>query len=707
MLEALLNPRGVAVVGASQNATKLGYGAARNLVVSGYRGAIHLVNPKGGELFGLPIYRHPSEIPDPVDLAVILVPATVVPEVLEACGQRGIGAAIVGAGGFREKGEEGARLEARCLEIARRHGLRVLGPNTIGLLDTHLPIDTSFLPLPGPIPGDITFLSHSGAICEAVIDWARGQGFGLARLISLGNQMDLTETEMLSACVDDEETRVVAMYLEGVCDGRAFVEEAHQAVQQKPVVAIKVGRSKGGSRAVASHTGAMAGEDEAYTAAFQRAGVIRARTSEEMFDWARALAWCPLPEGPQVAVLTNAGGPGAIAVDALEDCGLAVAELSARTKQALGELLPEEAALDNPIDMLASAGPRQYSQCLHLILADEAVDAVMIILPPPPVSTAADVAGALLPEIQASDKPIVVALMGEELIANAAQLFRQARVPDYRFPERAASALRALYDRARQLDRPAFHLPDLQGIEEEAARLAVNAGEPGADGFIDARAAAEAVGAYGLPLPDQILVASEEAAAAAADQIGLPVAMKLALPEVVHKTDVGGVILAVDSLQGVREAFRQLGQRASETGLLGEEMRALVQSMAPGGLDVIVGARRDPQFGPLMVFGTGGIDVEARRDISIRLAPLDRREALAMIEETYAGKRLLGGRGEPAKDREAVLDALLRLSRLADDLAPQIEEIEINPLRVLEVGEGALALDVRLRRATEGERDPC
>ena len=696
MLERLLNPQGVAIIGASQNPTKLGYGAARNLVVSGYGGAIHLVNPKGGELFGLPIYPSPAEVPDPVDLAVVLVPAPVVPGVLEACGQRGFGAVIIGAGGFREKGPEGAELEEQCLQIAQSYGMRVLGPNCIGFLDTHLPIDTSFLPLPGPIPGDITFLSHSGAICEAVIDWARGQGFGLARLVSLGNQMDLTETELLSACVDDPETSVVAMYLEGVSKGREFIEQAARAVQQKPVVAIKVGRSARGSQAVASHTGALAGEDAAYSAAFDRAGILRAKTSEEMFDWARALAWAPLPEGRRVAILTNAGGPGAIAVDALYDLDLSIADLSEQTQAALAALLPPEASVQNPVDMVAGAGPSQYARCLDLLLQDEGVDSVMIILPPPPMSSAADVAGALLPLVKSSRKPIVVALMGEELIAHAAQLFRQAKVPEYRFPERAASALYALSERAEQIRRPAFDPPAFSGIEQEAARQLLLQAEVGGDGFIDVEAAYELLRMYGIPVPQDRIVHDAEAVVSAAAEIGYPLVMKIGALQVVHKSDVGGVILGLQTADEVLAAFEQLKSSAAENGITEQEFRVQLQAMAPDGLDLIIGVRRDPQFGPLAIFGAGGIDVELRRDISFGLAPLDKRESEAMIDSTLAGKRLAGLRGEPELDRAAVVEALLRLSKLACDHADLIAELEVNPLRALE--KGTLALDVRLRQ---------
>jgi len=432
MFEGLLSPRGVAVIGASQNPNKLGYGVARNLVVSGYPGAIHFVNPGGGYLFDRPLHPDVGSVPDPVDLAVIMIPAQSVPEVLEACGKRGIGFAIVGSGGFSETGEEGIRLEQQCMEIAQSYGIRVLGPNCIGYLDTHLPIDTSFLPLPGPIKGDIAFLSHSGAICEAVIDWARGQGFGLSRLLSLG-----------APTAADPNTRVIAMYLEGVGDGEKFIEQARKVTLDVPVVAIKVGRSEGGRAAVVSHTGALAGRDVAFDAAFRKAGVIRARHSEEMFDWARALAWCQPPSGPNMAVLTNAGGPGVIAADALDDNGLRLAKLADHTRDELSAFLPQAASLKNPVDMLAGAGPREYADSLRLLLADDGVDGIIVILPPPPVTTAAEVAGAIIPVIQTATKPVLIALMGEELIAHAARLFRGARIPDYRFPC-IACALRTL-----------------------------------------------------------------------------------------------------------------------------------------------------------------------------------------------------------------------------------------------------------------------
>jgi acetyltransferase len=696
MWDLFFAPRGVVIIGASQTPTKLGYGVARNLVVSEYPGAIHFVNPKGGELFARPIHRSVADVPDPVDLAVILIPAASVPTALEDCGRRGIHAAIIGSGGFREVGPSGAALEAECLEIARRHGIRLVGPNCIGLLDTHFPIDTTFLPLPGPIPGDIAFLSHSGAICEAVIDWARGQGFGLSRLVSLGNQLDLTEADFLAPTVADPHTRVVAMYLEGIAQGRRFIEEARKAALQKPLVAIKVGRSEGGRRAVASHTGALAGRDAAYNAAFRKAGVLRAENSEEVFDWARALAWCPLPKGPRMAVLTNAGGPGAIAVDALEASGLTLAELSAETQAFLRNLLPPAASIRNPVDMLAGAGTGEYASGLSALLADPGVDGLILVLPPPPMTTAAEVAGAIIPIIRACGKPVVVALMGEDLIVHAARLLRQARVPDYRFPERAAMAMGALWRRATLLESlpPEPEVPT--GLRPKQAAEILSGAARGADGFIDATAAAQAVAAYGVQTAAEVVARTAEEAITAARKIGFPVALKVASVDITHKSDVGGVRLGLTTEAEVSRAFAEIQASVSKARPEARLLGISLQPMIDPGQEVILGVVRDEQFGPLVMFGSGGVEVESLQDVAFGLAPLTRGEAESLIDSTYAGRRLNGTRAAAPADREAVVQALLRLAQLSVD-QPEVAEMEINPLRVFGRGKGATALDVRLR----------
>lgn len=687
-------PQGVAVLGASRDPTKLGYGLSRNLVQSGYRGAIHFVNPRGGMLFGHPIYAKIGDVPDPVDLAVLLVPPEFVPQTLEECGKRGIRAAIIATGGFKETGSEGAALENRCLEIAKQYQMRLIGPNCIGLSDTHLPLDTTFLQPPPPPVGEISFISHSGAICAAVIDWIRGQGFGLSTLISLGNQADVNETDVLAPVAADPNTHVITLYMEGVSNGRRFVEQARQVCRQKPVVALKVGRFESGKRAAASHTGALAGQESAYDAAFQKAGVIRANTTLEMFQWARTLAWSPLPAGRNVAVLTNAGGPGVTAADALELHGLRLAALAEATQGGLKSFLPAAASLHNPVDMLASASPEHYAESLRLLLADPGVDSVLIIAPPPPTSSAGAVAKAIIPVIQMTEKPVVVTLMGDRLIQEGVEFFRAARILEFRFPEESASALGVLSQRAdilkRLVEEPAI-FPDI-ARNKAAGLLATQT--PGQ--FIDQETIHGLFDIYGLPLLKVELADSPEKAAKIADLLGYPVVLKVASPDIPHKSDVGGVLLNLNSAEAVTEGYHTVIQKARLARPDARIEGVHIQRMLPNGQEVIVGVVQDPQFGPLVMFGSGGVEVEGMKDVAFALAPLSMQDAHRLLEGTWAGRKLNGYRNLPPADRAGVADVLLRLAQLAYDF-PQLAEIEINPLRVLAAGEGAFAVDVRAR----------
>ncbi len=692
-LQPFFQPAGIAVIGASHDPVKLGYGVARNLTQSGYRGAIHLVNPRGGELMGRSVHRRIADIPDPVDLAVIVVPAAAVLDALRACGARAIRAAIIASGGFREVGAEGAALEADLARTARELGMRLIGPNCIGLLDTHLPLDTTFLAPPPPMPGDVAFISHSGAICAAVIDWASGQGFGLSRLVSLGNQTDVSETDVLAPVAADPHTRVLTLYLEGIGDGRRFIEEAARVTRVKPVVALKVGRFAAGQRAVASHTGALAGQEAAYNAAFQRAGVIRADTNEEMFDWARALAWSPVPQRRDIAVLTNAGGPGVVAADAVEAVGLPLAALSDATAARLRAVLPAAASVQNPVDMLASAGPREYAECLAVLLADDAVGSVMVIMPPPPTHSAESVCEALVPVIRASAKPVVVALMGENLVRRASEVLRAARIPDYRFPERAASALATLVRRAAFVATPGPEPVLFADVRAAEARAVLDAAS---NGLLAQEDVARVLGAYGIHLPRIALASTADDAVAVAVDLGFPVALKVASPDIPHKSDVGGVLLGLGDAEAVRAGFATVQANARRAHPSARLDGVHVQHMLPEGQEVIVGAVQDPQFGALVMFGAGGTEVEGVKDVAFALAPLPRSEAEAMIDATWAGRKLRGFRNVPPADRAAAMDALLRLGQLVAE-QPDIAEVEINPLRVRADGQGVVAVDVRLR----------
>ncbi len=699
-LDSFFHPRGIAILGASADPAKLGYGVARNLIQGGYPGAVHLVNPRAGEIFGHPMYPNVAAVPGPVDLAVVIVPAPAAAQALREVGQRGIKAAILTSGGFRETGPDGAKLEEEVLAACREHSIRLIGPNCIGLLDTHLPLDTTFLPPPPPSSGKIAFLSHSGAFCAAVIDWSRTQGFGFSRLVSLGNQADITETDLLPIIAADPNTKAICLYLEGLRDGQKFIETAQKI--DKPIIALKVGRSASGQKAAASHTGALAGSEAALNAAFERAGILRAASAEQLFDWAQALSsYAPssptlLPAGEgsviapsptgggrgvreNVAILTNAGGPGVIAADALDAAGFSLADLAPVTEAGLRSILPPAASVHNPVDMLASATPEQYASSLELLLKDPGVDAVLVIAPPSPVCPTEHIADALIPLIRASAKPVLITLMGSQLVHAAQRHFAGAGIPTYPFPERAASALAAIQrwkvkNRTPAANQPpsTFHVP------ESAENLP----------------AEELVAAFGIETAPILLGKDKGETAALANRLGFPVVLKIASVDIPHKSDIGGVLLDIKSIDAAAKGFDRLMEIAKFARPDARIDGVHVQRQIPPGQEVIIGMVRDPQFGPLMMFGSGGVEAEGLKDVAFALAPLDEMSAREMLQKTWAGKKLEGFRSIKAADAEAVIDALIRLSWLAIQ-NPQIAEIEINPLRVL--AKGALAVDVRMK----------
>jgi len=699
-LTPFFSPRGVVVIGASTSPEKLGYGVARNLIQSGYQGAIHFVSQKQGELFDRPLCTDLAQIPDPVDLAVLVVPSTAMAAAIESCAKRDIHAAIMVSAGFREAGPEGAALEKQCIEIAHKNNIRLLGPNCIGTIDTHLPLDTTFLQPPMPNQGGIAFASHSGAFAAAIIDWSRHQGFGFSQLVSLGNQADVNETDMLPLLADDEHTRVIVLYMEGVADGVRFVDVARNVTRRKPVIALKVGRFESGQKAAASHTGALAASDIAFDAAFAKAGIFRADSAEQMFDWARALEVCPLPRSryttarvnrkgrietyrqpdSRVAILTNAGGPGVIAADALEVNGLHLAQFRDNTKKTLASMLPPAAGIHNPVDMLASASPQNYADCLKLLLDDANVDTVMVILPPPPMFTTESVADAIIPIIQSSAKPVVVALLGSELTSNAFERFDRANVVTYPFPERAASALGILTKRAEYLTVQTQRNEDSK--TSSLRDLAVNSSPD------------EIVSAYGIPTAPIKLAHNANEAANIARELGFPVVMKIASPDILHKSDIGGVLLNVKSEAEARSDYTLLVKRARTAKPNAKIDGVHIQRQIDSGQEVIVGVVRDPTFGPLVMFGSGGVEAEGLKDVAFALGPLSPLEAQEMMRKTWAGKKLDGFRNIPAADKSAVQDILIKLSWLAHE-HPEISEIEINPVRALT--KGAVAVDVRIK----------
>ncbi|WP_440999255.1 acetate--CoA ligase family protein [Fodinibius sp. SL11] len=680
MLNPFFKPQGVAVIGASRNPHKLGYGVVRNLKEYRYQGGIYPVNKSATEILDLPCYPSVDEVPDPVDLAIIIVPAPVVPKVITQCGERGIKHAIVISGGFSETGEEGRRLEEELTRVAKEWDVNFIGPNCIGTIDTHTPVNTTFV-TGMPESGEIGFCSQSGAMVASVIDWARGAGVGFSRIVSLGNQVDVNETQMIKALHEDNQTQVITAYIEGVSNGKEFMEVAQKAAKDKPVVALKGGRGESGARAVASHTGALAGSAEAYGAAFERSGVLQAETMEEMFDWARALAWQPLPEGKNVAVLTNAGGPAILAVDALEKAGLELAELTAETKNYLESRLPKAASVSNPVDVLAGSGPGTYAVALDALLTDETVDSVVVIQAPQDWFLPASLAEVVGEVAGTHKKPVIASIMGKASVDEALKILHKRKIPNVAFPERVASVLGAMVKRKEWLDTPQQtpeRFPDFN--EQEVQRSVLEK---------DWKSLLEE---YGIAFPEEQLAKTKEVAVTASESIGYPVVLKLVSESVSHKTEVNGVKLGLRNAEDVQSAWKEIKQSAELAGIDMEGVQ--VQKMLTGGQEVIMGLRRDPQFGAMILFGTGGTDVELLQDVESAIAPLNRLQAEKLVDATRAGIKLKGWRNQSPADRETVIRYLMRLSQLGNDL-PNIDELEINPLYVLSEGEGAYAVDVR------------
>ena len=680
MLETFFSPNAVAVIGASRDPHKLGYGVIRNLIEYKFRGEIYPVNRHASEIKGLTCYAAIKDLPDGVDLAVIVVPAGIVPDMLRQCGKKGISNAIVVSGGFSETGDDGAELEKELVKAARDNGIRIIGPNCIGTIDTHTPVNTTFV-VGMPEQGEIGFISQSGAMVAAVIDWARGAGVGFSRIVSLGNQADVTETEMMRSVGSDSHTKVITAYAEGISNGKEFLEKAEELSLKKPFVILKGGRSEKGAVAVTSHTGALAGSEEAYSAAFRKAGVLEARTMEEMFDWARALAWQPLPEGKRVAVLTNAGGPAILAVDAIEKEGLEIASLTDQTRAYLKSRLPKAASANNPVDVLAGSGPATYTLALEALLSDETVDAVLVIQAPQdwflPVSLA-EVVGEIA---GLHNKPVIASIMGSASVNEALNILHKRRVPNVAFPERTASILKAMLQRKEWLEMVKYRKE--QNIEIRKQDVGAQIVNQKWD---------EVVQKCGIRLPAQKLALTKKEAIHASNEIGYPIVMKIISKEFSHKTDIGGVKTDLRNDADVQKAWSDIKDSVNEHSA--ELKGVLIQKMLESGQEVIIGIKRDPQFGPMILFGTGGTDVELYKDTKTAIAPLCEIEAQNLINATIAGQKLKGWRGLLKADIEAVTRTLINMSYLAVQY-PDIRELEINPLYVMNDGEGVYAVDVR------------
>jgi len=693
MLNTFFSPQSVAVVGASRDPDKLGYAVLANLQEGGYPGRLYPVNPKADEILGLEAYASVLDIPGPVDLAVIVIPYRFVPAVLEECGQKGVPAVVIISAGFREAGREGLERERELVDIAEKYDIRLIGPNCLGVIDTGTPLNASFA-AGMPPGGPIAFMSQSGALGTAVLDMAMAGRIGFSKFVSLGNKADVSEIDLLETWGDDPDSRVILIYVEGLPDGQRFIEVARKVTRDKPVVAIKSGVTASGSRAVSSHTGSLAGSEAAYKAAFRQAGVIRATSMEALFDYARAFAYQPLLSGDRIGIVTNAGGPGILATDALEHAGLDIPRLGHETVEALTDYLPGAASAANPVDVLGDALADRYKHAIRLVLDDPNVDGLIVIVTPQAMTEIEETAHAVGQMAQEADKPVLACFMGEARIEAGIDVLWQYGVPNYPFPERAAAALSAMSMYRRERERPIFEVEPCVTCIPPVRELFDRVRSEGRVSIGDAEARV-VLESYGFTIPKSRLAETPEEAVEAAEEIGYPVVLKLASPDILHKTDVGGVKLDVRSPDDVRDAFDLIVYRAGRYVPGARIWGCQVQQMVPGGREVLLGMSRDPQFGPLVAFGLGGIYVEALKDVAFRVAPFSREEADEMIQEIRSYALLEGVRGEPPADHEAMVDALLRISQLVTDF-PEIVELDINPLVVFEEGRGAMAIDMRL-----------
>lgn len=693
MLEMFTEPRGVAVIGASTSPDKLGYQVLHNIIQYGYEGAIYPVNPTAPEILGHKAYPSVADCPDPIDLAVILVPNKAVPAVLEQCGQRGLKGAVIITAGFREVGPAGKALEQRLIDIAKSYGMRLIGPNVLGIIDTVCKLNASFA-AGMPRRGRIAFMSQSGALCTSILDMALGQGIGFSRFYSIGNKADINELDLVKAWAEDPETRAIMGYLEGITKGPEFIRTASEITRHKPIIAIKSGTTSAGSKAVSSHTGTLAGSEAAYDAAFKQSGILRAGSVQDLFDYAQAFARQPLVKGPAIAVITNAGGPGIMASDAIERAGLQLAGLSNETKQYLQPLLPAAASVANPIDVLGDAPAERYALAIEAALKDPAVDALLLVLTPQTSTQIPETAEALGKLSKQYGKPVFGAMMGDVAIRKGVEVLRSYDVPNYQVPERAVAAIAAMWRYRQWLNTPPLAVEEMPVDRQKVADLFARVRAEGRVTIGDAEAR-DVLEAYGIPLPKSGLAATPDEAVTLAEQIGYPVVMKIASPDILHKSDIGGIKLNIMSASEVRDAFDLLVYRAQRFMPDATIWGCQIQQMVKGGREIIIGVNRDPQFGPLIMFGLGGIYVEAMKDVTFRVAPIDRRNAKEMLGEIRAYKLLRGLRGEKPSDQAAVVDTLLRISQLVTDF-PEIVELDINPLMVFEQGRGVLGIDMRL-----------
>lgn len=689
------NPKSLAVVGASNTPGKIGNALVKNLIDSGYKGRIYPINPKEKEVLGLPSFPTITEIPGDIETAIFVIPARKVLDVALECGKKGVKNLVVITAGFKEIGRQGAELEKEFLSICRQYNMRMLGPNCVGFIDTHTPINATFLK-GFPPKGEIAFISQSGAILASILDWSQTAGIGYSKIYSLGNKADLGEVDFIAEAANDPNTKVILCYIEDVANGPQFLKILPEVTKKKPVVILKSGTSHSGAMAASSHTGALAGSNLAYDIAFKRCGVLRVSSMAELFDLAIAFADQPVPQGDRVAVVTNSGGPGIIATDKAELNGLQMARFAKETIEELRSYLPAEAGIYNPVDVLGDAKADRFRFALEKVFKDENVDSVAVLLCPVAVTEPVETAQALIESSRNyPEKTVIAAYMGGPALAEGTKLLTDNGIPCFSMPEPAIntiagmSAYRKMKERAADKEKADDFKPDQKTVKAvfydagRDNRLALLGNE-----------ASEVIEAYGVAVAPTALSQSPDEAAEIAEKIGYPVVLKIASPKILHKTDVGGVVAGLQSPEEVKNAYVNIMETVHRFLPNVVPYGIEIQKMVPKGIELIVGMTRDVQFGPLIGFGLGGIFVNLIKDVSFRLAHgLTGADITEMISETKAYVLLKGYRGERPVDIAAVSEVIRRVAILARDF-PEITEIDINPVFAYE--KGVAALDVKI-----------
>lgn len=692
-LDAIFSPKSIAVVGASRHKGKIGYEILHNLVLNEYQGTIYPVNPKATSVHGIRAYASVLEIPEPVDLAVITVPAALALDAVEACGKKGVKGLVVITAGFREVGGAGIEREARLLAICREYGMTMVGPNCMGVINTHpdIQMDATFAPTP-PLRGGISLVTQSGALGIAILDHAKSLGIGFAKFCSLGNKAQVSLNDLLAMWHTDPDTKIILAYIENLGNPKNFVRVARKTTKDKPVIAVKSGRSEAGSRAAASHTGSLGGSDLAAEAVFAQTGVLRAASIEELFDLAMAFSLQPLPQGDRVAVVSDAGGPAVMCVDELIAQGLRLAEFAPATRAFLQSWAPPEASLANPIDLTPQGSLDDYRRALEAVLADEGVDAAIAIYVPPVRADEAEVARAVWQTAKGHRKPVLSNFLGRSEESPGFVELVGHGVPSYLYPESAARSLAAMYRYAQYRERDEGEFRSFAANRSEAERILVRAQAEGRRQLPTDQANA-VLEAYGIRTAKAKFARRIEDLAASGAAVGYPLVLKAVGPEILHKTDLQAVILNISDERQLLAAAGQMSRRLEKQGLAIDGF--LVQEFVQGGTEVILGMTRDKVYGPVLLFGLGGIYVEYLKDVAFGVPPLTDRDAMRMIESIRTFPILRGVRGERPRDVPALQEAILRLAQLVSDF-DMIQELDLNPVLALPAGEGYRAVDVRI-----------